>query len=213
MRRAAALDGRVRCGWASISSLLAETWPAHGSPSQVVPGGRVVRRDGEFLLGVPERKGLQHRVKYEILTVTTGSPDFPLAAVAAHPALEADKEPVVPRRVVPHVLRQELLDVLELAVPHLLRLVRLFRRGELRVGEGAGRVEVAEDPLSVRPSVVVLGVECEGLRGEFALAGRVVERKNDVSAVLPAGGSSTEIYKLVLCDKRARSQRTRPGRT
>lgn len=42
-----------------------------------------------------------------------------------------------------------------------------------------------EDPLSVRPSVVVLGVECECLGREVELAGRIVEREDDGPAVLP----------------------------
>jgi hypothetical protein len=120
-------------------------------------------------------------------------PDFPLAAVSAHPALEANEEPVVPRRVVPNILRQQLLDILELSVPELLRLLRLFGRREGRVGEGAGRVEVAQDPLSVRPGVVVLGVEGEGFRGEVALSRRVFECEDDVAAVLPASVACKEI--------------------
>lgn len=39
--------------------------------------------------------------------------------------------------------------------------------------------------MSVRPSVIVFGVESECLGCEFELAGRIVEREDDGSAVLP----------------------------
>lgn len=48
-----------------------------------------------------------------------------------------------------------------------------------------------EDPLAVRPGVVVLGVESEGFRREVELAGRVVEREDDRPAVLPVAGRGT----------------------
>lgn len=49
-----------------------------------------------------------------------------------------------------------------------------------------------EDPLSVRPSVVVFGVERECLGCELELARRVVEREDDGSAVLPATQTKTQ---------------------
>ena len=74
-----------------------------------------------------------------------------------------------------------------------------------------------EDPLSVRPSVVVFGVERECLGCELELAGRILEREDDGSAVLPATqtkrGQGDNLRGLFLGECGRAIERTRPGRT
>lgn len=105
-------------------------------------------------------------------------PDFPFIAVAARSAPESDEEPVVPGRVVPQVLLQQLVGVSDLALPDLRSKSPVPARG--RRGP-----EMHEHPLSVRPGMVVLRVECERLCGKVELAGRVVKGEDDRAAVLP----------------------------
>lgn len=123
--------------------------------------------------------------EYNVPTLRAAdSPDLALGAIAAHPALKGDEEPVTPSRVVPQIFLKQLVGVSDLAVPN-------FPRGEqssfaLSGGYGGGSgPEMHEDPLSVRPSVVIFGVESECLGCEVELAGRIVEREDNGPAVLP----------------------------
>ena len=155
---------------------------------------------------VSERGGDKRRLE--------NAPELPLTRIPSVAALERDKEPVVPRRVVANVALEQPIHVAQLAVPHALAL---FGRRPRRAGPRAVRVEVAQDPLAVGPRVVVLGVDRERLGGEVELARGVVEGKDDGAAVLPGRRGSTGR----VSPRRARSwgepvrerRRTRPGTT
>ena len=81
--------------------------------------------------------------------------------------LEHDKEPVMPRRVVAQVVVQHGFYKRELTAPQ--RIV----------------VEVGEDPLPVRPGVVVLGVDLEGVGNEREFGCGVVRQLDQESTVVP----------------------------
>ena len=83
---------------------------------------------------------------------------------------------MVPRAVVPHVGLEQSLHIPSLALPDLLLDPFPFR---------SFRKECAQDPLTVRPRVVVLGVECEGAGREGELAGGVAKGEDYRPAVLP----------------------------
>ena len=94
-----------------------------------------------------------------------------LARTISRPTTKDNEETMVPRRVVPHVLLEELLHVWAFARPQPL----LF-------------VKVREDPLTVGPRVVVLGVFLKDALEKVELArGGVdgVERGEEQPAVVP----------------------------
>lgn len=90
----------------------------------------------------------------------------------------------MPRRVVAHVLRQRCIDEVELARPDARRLVEhgVGRRG---VRSGAAPVARGEQPLAVRPRVVVLRVDGEAALDERELAARLARERDEQAAVVP----------------------------
>lgn len=84
---------------------------------------------------------------------------------------------MVPRRVVPQIDGQHALHERELTAPQ--RIV----------------VEVREDPLSVRPRVVVLGVALQGVGDEREFGCGHVGLLNEESTVMP------DLIRLQVCDR------------
>lgn len=96
---------------------------------------------------------------------------LPILIARPNTTREHDKEPMVPRGVIPHVFLQQLLGVRALPRPKA-RLI----------------IEVDEDPLAVGPCVVVLGVGAENGLKKLELARRRidgVERGEQQTAMVP----------------------------
>lgn len=120
--------------------------------TEVVPRRRVVRSQ-RYLLLCETAQPNQDRSERSPLARSHETADarklppedvLPIHLTPAHPALPHHEEPVVPRRVVPHIILEQLLDPRELARPEVVLVV-----------------EVREDPLAVRPGVVVLRVRAQ----------------------------------------------------
>lgn len=92
---------------------------------------------------------------------------LPVLLPVAHPRLEHHKEPVVPHRVIPHVLIDHRVHEIELARPQ--RVVVVER----------------EDPLAVRPRVVVFLVLLQNIRDKRELLPRLLREREDEPPVVP----------------------------
>lgn len=138
--------------------------------AQVVPRRRVVgsRCDGVLHVSAPRYRQNGGDVRLFIILREFSPQDcIPVFVSLPRPRLEYGEEPVVPRRVVPNVFREHVVHEGQFSLPQLIV------------------VEVCQQPLPIRPRMIVLLVYFQRSRDEGELRSGIARFGEDEPAMVP----------------------------